>query len=89
MIHNGYYISVTPDVVYEEEIQQLVHAYPLEQIMVETDGPWPFEGPFHGRMTHPAMMEESLKIIAKLKDIPVEDVAKTVLDTTKLFYQID
>jgi TatD DNase family protein len=89
MMHNGYHISVTPDVVYETEIQQLVQTYPLEQIMVETDGPWPFEGPFHGKMTHPNMMEESIKIIAKLKSMPVEEVSKTVLNTTRLFYQID
>lgn len=67
MIANGYFISVTPDVVYEQEIQQIVNAYPLERIMIETDGPWPFEGPFKGKMTHPAMMAESVKQIAKIK----------------------
>jgi TatD DNase family protein len=42
MKENGYFISVTPDVVYDEEIQLLVQRYPLEQMMIETDGPWPF-----------------------------------------------
>lgn len=39
MIRNDYYISVTPDVLYEKEIEELVKKYPLEQMMVETDGP--------------------------------------------------
>ena len=47
MIRNGYFISITPDVLYEDEIQELVRVYPLEQMMVETDGPWPFEGPVY------------------------------------------
>jgi TatD DNase family protein len=51
MIRNGYHISITPDVVYEPEIQQLVSVYPQELMMVETDGPWPFEGPFAGKLS--------------------------------------
>jgi TatD DNase family protein len=88
MIAHGYYISITPDVLYEEEIQQLVHIYPLEQMMVETDGPWPFKGPFLGKMTHPNMMMESICMIAKIKNIPKEKVFKIILQNTKGFYQI-
>src|SRR5690606_34414507 len=39
----GYFISITPDVIYEEEIQIIVKHYPMEQLMVETDGPWPLK----------------------------------------------
>lgn len=88
MIQNGYFISVTPDVVYEEEIQHLVRIYPLEQLMVETDGPWPFEGPFNGKMTHPKMICESINMIARLKNLSVDFVEDQLLKNTKNFYQI-
>jgi TatD DNase family protein len=88
MIENGYYISVTPDVVYEEEIQQLVQMYPLDQMMVETDGPWPFKGPFTGEMTHPNMMEKSIRMIGKIKNVSVTEAAKILLQNTKEFYGI-
>lgn len=88
MAANGYHISVTPDVVYEEEIQQLVLSYPIEQIMVETDGPWTFEGPFTGMMTHPAMMKESIKTISDIKKISLEEVYDYVLLNTKSFFRI-
>ncbi|MFZ3589714.1 TatD family hydrolase [Bacillus sp. DJP31] len=88
MIENGYYISVTPDVVYEEEIQQLVQSYPLKQIMVETDGPWPFEGIFNGKMTHPNMMRESIKTIANIKNLPTEEVYRQIYFNTKCFFSI-
>ncbi|WP_174479806.1 TatD family hydrolase [Paenibacillus borealis] len=58
MISRGYYISFTPDILYEQEIQDLARRYPPELVMAETDGPWPFEGPFTGRTTHPAMVHD-------------------------------
>ncbi|MEQ6378321.1 TatD family hydrolase [Bacillaceae bacterium S4-13-58] len=88
MIKNGYMISVTPDVCYEKEIQELVKTYPLELMMVETDGPWPFEGPFKGHNTHPKMIHESVKQIAFLKNITVEKVYKQMRKNTENFFQI-
>lgn len=67
MIKNGYFISVTPEVVYREKIQKLTEMYPLEQLMVETDGPWPFDGQFKGKMTHPNMMKDSIATISEIK----------------------
>lgn len=86
MIQNGYFISITPDVLYENDIKELVKKYPHEQIMVETDGPWPFEGPFTGMQTHPQMMHKSLEEIARLKRMPITDVYSIVRENTVGFY---
>ena len=86
MAQNGYFISVTPDVCYEKEIHDLVSFYPLEQLMVETDGPWPFEGPFQGRLTHPSMIHESIKMIADIKKLPLNVVYKQLYSNTNDFY---
>ncbi len=88
MINNGYFISVTPDVCYEKEIRDLVNFYPLEQLMVETDGPWPFEGPFQGRLTHPSMIHESIKMIADIKKLPLNIVYNQLYKNTKAFYEL-
>ncbi len=88
MIENGYYISVTPEIVYKEKIQKLVQTYRLEQMMVETDGPWPFEGPFSGKMTHPDMMKKSISMIAKIKNLSETEVSERLLENTKTFYRI-
>ncbi|MRN51723.1 TatD family hydrolase [Paenibacillus monticola] len=58
MIAHGYFISFTPDILYERDIQELALRYPPELVMAETDGPWPFEGVFAGRPTHPSMIHE-------------------------------
>ena len=88
LIRNGYFISVTPDIVYEEEIQQLAITYPLNQIMVETDGPWPFEGPFQGIPTHPEMMNESISTISILKKLHKDEIYQQILHNTKHFYSV-
>ncbi|MBS4206509.1 TatD family hydrolase [Bacillus sp. FJAT-50079] len=88
MIENGYYISITPDVLYEQEIRQLVQRYPLEQMMVETDGPWQFEGEFSEEMTHPKMIHHSIAAIAELKKIDRSAVYQKLYLNTKSFYHI-
>ena len=88
MIENGYFISVTPDVVYKEEIQDIVAKVPLERLMVETDGPWRFKGPFLGQMTHPNMMEHSISKIASIKKGKPTEVADILLQNTRDFYSI-
>ncbi|PLR78652.1 TatD family deoxyribonuclease [Bacillus sp. V3-13] len=89
MAQNGYYISVTPDIVYEKEIQTMVHDFPLEQLMVETDGPWPFEGPFQGIKTHPNMIHSSIKTIAEIKNLPEAEVFSRVYNNTLKFYSLE
>ncbi|GLB60468.1 TatD family hydrolase [Cytobacillus sp. NCCP-133] len=86
LISNGYYISFTPDIIYEREIQDIVRYYPLDRLMAETDGPWPFEGPFKGQPTHPAMILRSIKALAHIRKIPSEIVQRQIYDNTVSFY---
>jgi TatD DNase family protein len=88
MAASGYMISVTPDVAYEEEIRRLAERYPIELMMVETDGPWPFEGPYAGKPTRPAMAADAAKHIAAIKQLPVQETAKRLLANTRRFYGI-
>lgn len=89
MADNGYFISITPDVLYEEDIQQLVRQYPLSQMMVETDGPWPFAGPFTNMLTHPKMIHSTIAEIAALKRMEVQEVYDILYENTKSFYSVE
>lgn len=88
MLSNGYAVSVTPEVVYRPKIRHIARRVPLTQLMVETDGPWPFEGPFAGRRTEPAMLHTSIAAIADLKQLPMETVYQELLATTRQFYNV-
>ncbi|MGP4077853.1 TatD family hydrolase [Halobacillus sp. K22] len=88
LIKNNYYISVTPDCVYKSKIQKLIEVYPLNRIMVETDGPWPFEGPFKGRITHPEMIHDSISKISEIKKLPLQTVYRTIYQNTTSFFRL-
>lgn len=89
MAANGYFVSVTPDVAYEEEIMALVRSYPAGLVMTETDGPWPFEGPYAGRRTSPVMAGDVAERIAALRGTPVAEEAARLLANAKAFYGIE
>lgn len=88
MIQHGYFISITPDCLYEQEIQQLIQAYPIELMMVETDGPWPFEGPFTNKRTSPWMMHSTIEVIASIKGLSTQEVAQIITQNTNAFYRL-
>ncbi|MEJ8307381.1 TatD family hydrolase [Saccharibacillus sacchari] len=89
MIANGYHISFTPDLLYEEEIRALARLYPDRLVMSETDGPWPFEGPFAGRDTHPSMAEAVVREWAKLHGLNEQDARRRFIDNARRFYGRD
>lgn len=86
MTGNGYFVSITPDVLYEQKTQQLVKQYPLSHMMVETDGPWPFEGPFKRKMTHPKMIHHTIEKIASVKKREAQEVYDILYENTKQVY---
>lgn len=88
MIERGYYISFTPDIVYEPEIQELARLYPPQLVMAETDGPWPFEGPFAGQPTHPAMIHEVAAAWGALHGYSAAQAEAMLTANTARFYGV-
>lgn len=85
---NGYHISFTPDICYKATRRSLVKSYPLELIMVETDGPWPFAGPFKGKQTRPKLIHQSLETIANARQMRLGELSSIIRHNTRKFYQL-
>jgi TatD DNase family protein len=75
IVDAGFLLSVTPEVVYRERDREMVEWVPLESLLVETDSPWPFKGEFEGLPTEPWMAARVVEEVAKLKRLPVDEVA--------------
>lgn len=88
MAENGYYVSFTPDIVYEPEIRELARVYPPGQVMSETDGPWPFEGPFEGQMTHPRMTAAVAEEWSRLQGFSLQEARQRLYSNARRFYGI-
>jgi TatD DNase family protein len=85
ILNQGYYISVTPEVCYRERDQLLVKNIPISNLLIETDGPWPFSGPFSGRKTTPLFLKEIVPQISNIYHIPENMV---ITETTKNAYNL-
>ncbi|MFB5662553.1 TatD family hydrolase [Alteribacillus sp. HJP-4] len=86
IVEARYYISVTPEVCYRKRDQLLSAMIPLEQLLIETDGPWPFEGPFAGTPTSPLLLHDVIHYLAEENDfIPAELTKQIHTNALRLF----
>ncbi len=74
MAERQYYVSFTPDLLYKKKTMDIAAVYPLSLILVETDGPWPFEGPFANCSTTPRLLPKVIEKLASLRRLPVREV---------------
>ena len=84
----GYFLSVTPEVCYRERDRQLVQAVPLENLLLESDGPWAYGGEFAGQCTTSALVARVAVEVAQLKGVPLTVVQEvTTANAYRLFGQ--
>jgi TatD DNase family protein len=84
----GFYISFSGIVTFKSarELQAVALEVPLEQMLIETDSPYLAPVPHRGKMNEPGFVSHVAEFIAKLKGVPVEQVAQQTTDNFfKLF----
>ena len=88
IVEAGYYLSVTPETCYHERDQMLVDAVPLSHLVIETDGPWPYNGEFEGRPTEPTFLGRIVDAIATIKGVAPEEVEEIVTTNTRRLFRL-
>ena len=84
----GYFLSVTPEVCYRERDRQLVQSVPLDNLLLESDGPWAYGGEFMGQRTTSALVARVAEEVAQLKDMPLAVIQEvTTANAYRLFGQ--
>lgn len=83
----GFHISFSGIVTFKNAlaIKDVARRVPLEQMLIETDSPYLAPVPFRGKINQPAYVRYVAEEIARLRDIPVEDVAAA---TSANFFQL-
>ena len=87
-IEMGFYISFSGIVTFKsaKDLQAVARALPLDRILIETDSPYLAPMPHRGKMNEPGFVAHVGEYIAKLRGIPVEQVAEqTTANFRKLF----
>jgi TatD DNase family protein len=88
IVEHGYYISVTPETCYRERDRELVAAVPLGNLVIETDGPWPYGGEFEGLPTEPTFLWRIVDAVAAIKGLAREDVGEIVTRNTMRLFRL-
>lgn len=80
----GWYFSIPPIIVYSTQFQELVRTVKSTYILTETDSP--FLAPEKGKRNEPMNVREAVKMIAKIKEIEVEEAEKIVFMNYKRLF---
>jgi TatD DNase family protein len=88
ILNAGYFVSLTPEVVYRDRDQALARMLPLNQMMVETDGPWPYGGSFEGKPTEPAFIADVISAVASIRGNSIESVEQALAANAKTLFGI-
>lgn len=72
----GWHFTIATHVVRSEQVQIMAKELNLRQILTETDSP--YLSPFRERMNEPAHVVESVKKIAEIKGLEVEEMKKII-----------
>ncbi|MDX1818719.1 MAG: TatD family hydrolase, partial [Marinobacter sp.] len=70
-----------------ENVRDIVRMSPIEQILLETDAPFLTPVPYRGRENAPFYLPFVAENIAKVKDLPLEQVlSQTYLNSLRTFF---
>ena len=56
--------------------------------MVETDGPWPYGGPFEGKATEPYFIADVTSAIATLRGNSIDTIVQALAANAKTLFEI-
>ncbi len=87
----GFFLSFTGVVTFPKasDIHEVVKRVPVDRILLETDSPYLAPVPHRGERNEPVYMIETASVIARLKGLSLEDVARITVSNTKNLFNID
>ncbi len=84
----GFFISFSGIVTFKNalSIKEVAKMVPLDRLLIETDSPYLAPLPHRGKINQPAWVRHVAEEIARLRNVPVETIAKVTSDNFfKLF----
>ncbi len=83
----GFHISISGIVTFKKahQIHDVARQVPLDRLLVETDAPYLAPVPHRGKLNHPALVRHVAEEVARLRDIPLEQLA---IATTANFHSL-
>ncbi len=88
MLDRGFFFSASGILTFKnaEEIRETFKKIPLDRIVIETDSPYCAPVPYRGKVCEPAMVIETAKVMAQIKNLQLDDLAVILAENTKKLY---
>ncbi len=90
VLKRGWYLSLSGIVTFKrsEELREVARITPLDQLLIETDTPYLAPQSKRGKRNEPSYLPEIARLIADVKDIPVQQVVARTASNARHFFQL-
>lgn len=87
-IERGWMISFSGILTFKksEALRDVAKYVPLENIVVETDAPYLSPQSLRNKVNEPAFIRETVEVLARLKNMPVEEIARITSENAAKFF---
>ena len=88
MLDRGFYFSASGILTFKnaESIRETFAKIPNDRIVIETDAPYCAPVPYRGKPCESAMMIETARVLANIKNLQIEDLETILTENTKRLY---
>jgi TatD DNase family protein len=83
-VEAGYFFSIPPSILRSRQKQKLVHALPLDSLLLESDSP--VLGPDPQQRNEPANIRHVLKAVAEIKEVTEQTAAAVIGENCRRLY---
>lgn len=90
VLSRGWYLSLSGIVTFKksEQLKEVAKMVPLNQLLIETDAPYLAPQSKRGKQNEPAFIKETAEVIASIKGIGVEEIARATFENAKTLFKI-
>lgn len=87
----GFHISLSGVVTFKNapEVKSIAKEVPLDRLLIETDAPYLSPEPNRGKRNEPAYVKYVAEEIARLKDLPVEEIARVTTQNANRLFRLE
>ncbi len=87
----GFYLSFAGNITFKNthELREVAKIVPLNKILVETDAPYLTPDPYRGKKNYPKFIMYTVKKIAELKNMPVEEMIRITNKNARKLFNLD
>ena len=88
--YGDFYVGIGGVLTYKNAgIASVIEKIPLERIILETDSPWLTPAPHRGKRNESSYVKIIAENIARIKQLPLEEVASITTENAKKLFRID